>query len=102
MQKQKRSRFRMHVRHYCDRCGSRVFPFDKYEARTEMPGSPEHNSNPHRVLLYSANTKDVENRTAWCWACGGFTRAKRLDEEAILRLYLARKGVVTRKPGKNN
>ncbi len=87
--------FRMYVRHHCEVCKSRVFPFDKYEVATEAPvlgrrGEP--------ILLRSANAHDVEERLAWCWSCNQWRRAVRLTEKDFLLMYLKRKGVVVRDP----
>jgi hypothetical protein len=88
------TRFRIYVRHHCRNCGSRIFPFDKYENRTEVSSAV---NKQRRVLLYSANARDVTNRMAWCWSCKAFVSCERLTEDEILLMYLQRKGVVTRK-----
>jgi hypothetical protein len=93
MAKRRSRGLRLYVRHYCNRCGSRIFPFDKYEDRTVAP-DPGKKGGP--VLLQSSNS-DPEHRTAWCWSCDGWVPCVRKDEREILKLYLARRGVVTRK-----
>lgn len=85
----------MYVRHHCWKCHSRVFPFDKYEALTEdpLPGK-----KGGRILLHTHNTQDPDDRQAWCWACNKLVHCHRMTEDEFLKLYLARRGVVTRDP----
>ena len=89
-----RIRIKIYVRHHCKYCGSRIFPFDKFEQRTEVTSMV---NKQRKILLYSANTKDVNNRVAWCWACKAFVPCRRLTEDEILELYLRRRGVSMRK-----
>jgi hypothetical protein len=93
-----RRNFRLYVRHYCSKCGSRVFPFDKYENLTEYtPKVGKPHTPIKRPLLYSYNQRDPDNRVAWCWACDKMMPCERLTEREIYRLYIARDGVITRK-----
>ena len=82
----------MHVRHYCEDCGSRVFPFDSYEADTIAPAPGKRKTH---ILLTSSNS-DPEDRQAWCWACGGWRQCVRLMEHQIAQLYISRRGVISR------
>ena len=88
------NKFRLYVRHYCDTCGSRIFPFDKFENRTEVISTK--NGTKQRILLYSSNNRDVNIRRAWCWSCDGFRMCTRLTEDKILQLYIQRKGIMIR------
>ena len=96
MPKAKRSHQFKHilVRHHCVECNARVFPFDKYEDRTEAPteGKP--------VLLQSWNARHKDERRAWCWVCEQFRPCKRLIEREIREMYLRRRGVITRAPAR--
>jgi hypothetical protein len=89
----KTTRVRIHVRHYCLRCRSRVFPWDKYDADVLDPKNTE-------VLLRSANNARKVLRTAWCWSCNEWHTCVREDEKTFLRRYLNRKGVVVREKPK--
>lgn len=91
--KKRRSFRRILVRHHCSKCNSRIFPFDKYEDQTE---SPQKGMKQDKVLLYSHNSRSVEDRVAWCWHCKKFVRADRLTEPQILAMYIRRKGVSVR------
>jgi hypothetical protein len=81
------------VRHYCTKCHSRLFPFDKFETRTE---SPELGKKENPILLKTYNSTHREERIAWCWSCNCFRVAERMGESEILELYMRRKGVRTR------
>lgn len=98
MRKRRSSSMRVQTRHYCRECGSRVFPFDKYE---DLTVSPRAGKRFGAVLLGSYNAGSPDTRVAWCWSCNAFVGCKRLVEHEWLQLYLARKGVVTR-PAKAN
>ena len=89
----KQKRIRIYVRHYCSECGSRIFPFDKYEDRTEVSSMAK---NGQRILLKTANHKDADNRVAWCWSCNQFVDCQRLEEDDFLQRYIKRKGVSVR------
>jgi hypothetical protein len=81
------------IRHHCTKCRSRVFPFDKFEKRTESP-EPGRKENP--ILLTTYNQTHRELRIAWCWSCGRFRTCERLGESEILEMYLRRNGIRTR------
>ena len=92
-------RKRLYVRHYCTRCGGRVFPFDQYEAATEAhsvgaSGAP--------ILLRTYNAKDPEDREAWCFSCNRLVAARRMTEVEFLQLYINRRGVVVREATNHN
>ena len=84
-------RFRTYVRHYCSSCGSRIFPFDKYDSDVIVPGKRK-----DQVLLTSTNADDPDHRKAWCWSCNRMSACKRETEAEFLRRYIARRGIVTR------
>ena len=97
-------RYRVHSRHHCKKCGGRVFPFDGYDLRTEMPLSinvrkakPDLERPP--ILLSSAN-RDPDERVAWCWSCDGWRECNRITGDQILQLYIERRGIVTRPPAR--
>lgn len=89
------------VRHYCDSCGGRVFPFDSFETRTE---SPEHGARnvDQFPLLKSWNAAHKTDRRAWCFAEEKWVKANRLVEDEIRSLYNDRKGVYLRGQQRTN
>jgi len=88
---------RAQTRHYCSRCGARVYPFDKYEHLTE---ATRLGRSRKRVLMSTWNNAFPYDREAYCFArcCRMMVRCARLGETEWLKLYIARKGVVQR-PG---